>query len=233
MSLRINPRIPVGIGIVLFFFFLFYLQGQILSFRGVPGRLLVKPGEFAVLVAMGGLRGVAADLLYLKTDELWQQGKWEQMLPLYRAITVLQPNYPEYWSAAGFHLAWDLSFSAKTNEERLKYLNQGIEFLKEGLSYNPDIYKLYFEIAFIYDQKFKDYDEAVKWYRKAVKFPGHPVFIDRLIAHSLKKKGDLEGAYQEWLRLRKVYPDDDYHQKIVERHLRIIEEEIKSVKKEK
>lgn len=227
MPFRINPKISLTIGIILLFFFLSYLQAQILFFRGLPSRLLIKPGEFAALVAIGGLRGVAADLLYLKADEFWQERKWKEMLPLYRAITVLQPNYVDYWSIAGFHIAWNLSFAAETEEEKQKYMQQGIEFFKEGISYNPDVYKLYFDIAFTYDHKLKNYDEAIKWYKEAVKFPEHPLYIDRLIAHNLRKKGDLEAARQEWFRLRKLYPDDKYHREVVDLNLKIVEEELK------
>lgn len=226
MFLRINPRVSLGLSIILLFFFLSFLQFQILAFRGLPGRLVIKPGEFAVLVALGGLRGVAADLLYLKADEFWQEKKWKEMLPLYRAITVLQPHYVDFWSNAGFHLAWNLSFASETQQEKEKYMREGIEFFKEGIIYNPDVYKLYFDIAFTYDHKLKNYDQAINWYRKAVQFPEHPTYIERLIAHALKKGGDLEAARQEWLKLQKLYPDDPYHQEIVGRNLKIVEEEI-------
>lgn len=227
MSLRIRLKVFLIIFIILLFFLLAYLQSEILSFRQLPGRLVIKPGEFAVLVALGGLRGVAADFLYLKADEFWQEEKWEEMLPLYRAITVLQPHYVDYWSTAGYHLAWSLPFTAETEEEKQKYIQQGIDFLKEGLSYNPDVYQLYFDLAFIYDHKLKDYDEAIKWYKKAIEFPNHFPYVDRAVAHNFRKKGDLQAALQEWVKLKNLYPDDQYHQGIVEKNLKIVEEEIK------
>ena len=92
MTLKITSKMPLGITIILLFFLLFFLQNQIFSLRGLPPKLVIKPGEFAILVALGGLRGVAADLLYLKADEFWQEEKWEETLPLYRAITILQPH---------------------------------------------------------------------------------------------------------------------------------------------
>lgn len=225
--IRITSKIPLVIVIIFSFVFLYFFQNEILLWRGLPSKLVIKPGENAVLVAIGGLRGVAADLLYLKADEFWQEGKWEEVFGMYRAITILQPQYADYWSNLGFHLAWNLSFRAESEEEKQRYIEQGIRFLKEGVSYNQDVYQLYFDIAFIYDHKLKDYDEAVRWYRKAVEFSQHPIFIDRLIAHSLRKKGNLQGAYQEWLRLKTINPDDTYHQEIVELNLKIVEEELK------
>jgi len=227
MLLRIPAKIPLSITIIVLFFILFFLQNQILSYRGLPPKLVIKPGEFAILVALGGLRGVAADLLYLKADEFWQQGKWKEMLSLYRAITILQPRYVDYWSLAGFHLAWSLPFTAKTAEEKQKYIQQGIDFFKEGISYNPDVYKLYFDLAFIYDHKFSQYDEAIKWYKKAAEFPDHIPYIDRAVAHCLRKKGDFKGAYEEWQRLKKLYPEDKDYQEIVALNLKIVEEELK------
>ncbi|MBU1998338.1 MAG: hypothetical protein KKE64_02465, partial [Candidatus Omnitrophica bacterium] len=174
---------------------------------------------------LGGLKGVAADLLYLKADQLWQEKKWKEMIPYYRAITVLQPYYIDYWSIAGFHIAWNLSFAAKTPAEKESYIKQGVDFLKEGLNYNPDAYKLYFDLAFTYDHKLKDYGQAVEWYRKAINFP-HLVYVERLIAHCLRKNGDLPAAYQEWQKLKDLYLDDEYHQDIVKRNLKSVEEEM-------
>lgn len=227
MLLRIPLKVSLIIIVILLFFVLFFLQHEIILFRGMPPRLLMKPGEFILLIAIGGLRGVAADFLYLKADEFWQEEKWEEMLPLYRAITILQPHYVDYWSTAGFHLAWNLPFAVETEEEKQKYIRQGIDFFKEGLSYNPDVYQLYFDLAFIYDHKLKNYDEAVKWYKKAIEFHGHLPYVDRAVAHNLRKKGDLQAALQEWVKLKSLYPDDQYHQEIVEKNLKIVEEEIK------
>jgi len=227
MTLKITSKMPLGITIILLFFLLFFLQNQIFSLRGLPPKLVIKPGEFAILVALGGLRGVAADLLYLKADEFWQEEKWEETLPLYRAITILQPHYVDYWSLAGFHFAWDMVFREKKEEDKEKYSKLGIEYLKEGLSYNPDVYKLYFDLGFTYDHKLKNYDEAIKWYKKATEFSEHPQYIDRAIAHNLRKKGDLRSAHQEWLKLKELYPNDAYHQEIVDLNLKIVEEELK------
>ena len=206
---------------------LFFVQNQILLLRPMVRKLVVKPGEFAVLVAMGGLRGVAADLLYLKADALWQAGKREEIFPLYRAITFLQPDYVDYWSLAGHHLAWNLSFSAVKEKDKLKYINEGLEFLKEGLTYNQDVYKLYFDLGFIYDHKLKDHDQAIKWYQQAVRFSLHPTYVDRAIAHNLRKKGDFSAAQKEWLRLKGLYRDDAYHQEIVDLNLKRIADELK------
>ncbi len=227
MPSRIVSRSFLNIAVLFLGIYLFFLQNQILNLRGLPRKLVIKPGEFAMLVALGGLRGVAADLLYIKADALWKEGKWEDIKSLYRAITFLQPDYADYWSLAGHHLAWNLSFAARTDKEREKYINQGLEFLKEGLTYNQDVYKLYFDLGFIYDHKVKDYDEAIKWYAKAVRFSRHPTYIDRAIAHALRKKGDLAAALKEWLRLKELYKDDEYHQEIVALNLKLVEDELK------
>lgn len=215
------------VSIIPLLFIIFLLQVRILAFRGMPAPLLIKPGEFAMLVALGGLRGVAADLLYLKADEFWQKGQWENMMPLYRAITILQPNYVDYWSIAGYHLAWSMPFQAKTQKDEHKYIQQGIEFLKEGISYNPDVYKLYFDLAFIYDHKLHEYDKAIIWYKKAGRFPGHPSYIDRAVAHNLKKKGDWKAAREEWLKLKEKHAADSDSMRIIENNLRIVEEELR------
>lgn len=230
MSFRAKIRLSAIFFIMISFLALSFVQRRIIDFRGMPGKLLLKPGEFAVLVAIGGLRGVAADLLYLKSDRLWQEGKWQEMLGLFRAITVLQPNYVDYWSIAGSHLAWNLAFNAPNKQDKQRYIDQGIECFLEGISYNPDSYQLYFDLGFIYHHQVESYEQALELYRMAVRLPGHPTYMDRAIAHVLRKKGDLRGAYQEWLHLEKIYPDDEFHQEIVKKNLKIIKDELEAAK---
>ena len=181
-------------------------------------QLVIMPGEFVTTFVIGGFRGIAADILWVRIDEMWHHGKWFEIIPLLRAITWMQPHFIEAWELGGWHLAYNLYAYAEGMAGREIYIEQGIRFLKEGLAKNRNIYDLWFNLGWVYYHKLKDYDESVKYFRSATRRK-HPSYIDRLMAHAYRKKGDIEAEYREWQRCLTVFTDDSYHINIVKRHL--------------
>src|SRR4030042_1752728 len=47
----------------------------------------------AVIAALGGFRTVAADLLWLKAERVWDGGAWGAMLPILAAVTHLHRRF--------------------------------------------------------------------------------------------------------------------------------------------
>lgn len=164
------------------------------------------PGDMVSGIVLGGFRGIAADILWLRTDMYFHMGQWYKILPIYRTITFLQPHFIQAWSVAGWHMAYNIYHEAK-DEDKPKWLEAGLNFLKEGIDNNPHRYELYFETGWTYFHKAKNYDEAIKYFRRAIRFE-HPDYIDRMIAHAFLKKGDVKGSYEEWKRIVKRYPED-------------------------
>jgi tetratricopeptide (TPR) repeat protein len=173
-------------------------------------------------VILGGFRGVAADILWLRTDMYFHMGQWYKVLPLYRTITFLQPHFIQAWSVAGWHMAYNIYHEAR-DEDKLKWLEAGLDFLKEGIINNPGRYELYFETGWTYFHKAQNYDEAIKYFRRAIRFP-HPDYVDRMIAHAFLKKGDSQGAYEEWKRIVKLYPQDRLSQDWLKKVKAMLEE---------
>lgn len=136
----------------------------------------------------------------------FHMGQWYKVLPIYRTITFLQPHFIKAWSVAGWHMAYNIYHEAR-EEDKPKWLEAGLDFLKEGIINNPDRYELYFETGWTYFHKAQNHDEAIKYFRRAIRFQ-HPDYIDRMIAHAFFKKGDIKGAYEEWKRIVKLYPED-------------------------
>ncbi len=99
----------------------------------------------------------------------------------------------------------------KDPEMKKYFLESGINFLKDGILANPNKYQLYFELGWTYFHKAEDYDAAIRYFRRATKFE-HPHYIDRLIAHAYRKKGDIAAEYQEWQRCLTLFQDDSQHQ---------------------
>jgi tetratricopeptide (TPR) repeat protein len=174
--------------------------------EGLVERLVLLPGDMVSSVILGGFRGVAADILWLRSDMYFHMGQWYKVLPIYRTITYLQPHFIQVWSVAGWHMAYNIYHEAK-DEDKPKWLEGGLNFLKEGITQNPHRYELYFETGWTYFHKAQNYDEAIKYFRRCISFE-HPDYIDRMIAHAFLKKGDIESAYREWQRIVALHPED-------------------------
>jgi len=158
---------------------------------------------------LGGFREVAASMLWMKTDEMWHsgQGTGVRALNLMRTVTLLDPHWLEPWRITGWHLAYNLYVETKDPELRAKYLQMGAACLKEGISWNPDRYDLYFELGWTYFDKIKDYDEAAKWLGAAIQFE-HPEYIERLIAHAYERIPDIPRALDWYDYCLKRNPED-------------------------
>ena len=200
-------------GILLLFIFIYSLQSDMDLMRtreGLWQSLVLMPGEIINEFVLSGFSGIAADLLWIRADEYWHEGEWHRAFPLYRTVTWLQPNFIVAWSMGGWHLAYNMYAYTKDPEMKKYFLESGINFLKEGILANPNEYQLYFELGWTYFHKAEDYDSAIRYFRRAVKFE-HPHYIDRLIAHAYRKKGDIAAEYKEWQRCLTLFQDASQH----------------------
>ncbi|HOJ40723.1 MAG TPA: tetratricopeptide repeat protein, partial [bacterium] len=80
---------------------------------------------------------------------------------------------------------------------KIFWYRQGVQFLKKGITYNPDKYDLYFELGWTYYHKGMDYPNAVKYLEKAIKHP-HPDYVDDVLAHAYEKNGQIDRAIAQW-----------------------------------
>ena len=159
--------------------------------------------------ALGGFQGIAASMMWMKMEELWDSGHgtWLACLNVMRTVTLLDPHWLEPWKILGWHLAYNLYVETKDPNLQGEYLRKGLDALKEGVSWNPNTYELYFELAWTYFDKVRDYEEATKWFAAAIEFP-HPEFIERMIAHSYERMPDLDRALDWYDYCLKRNPND-------------------------
>jgi len=172
---------------------------------------LAVTGVTGVIVGaiLGGFREVAASMLWMKTDALWDKGEGTHVQALWtmRLTTLLDPHWLEPWRITGWHLAYNMFVETDKPEEKAKFLQMGVDSLKEGVSWNPDRYDLYFELGWTYFDKVRDYENAVKWLQASIEFP-HPEYIDRLIAHALERQPDMPRALDWYDYCLKRNPTD-------------------------
>jgi len=98
-----------------------WMQSAMNRDREVLGLTRATPLENAppvlafTTVALGGFRGLIANALWIRMDELQQEGKFFEMVQLADWISKLQPTMPQAW----VHLAWNMSYNVSVQIQDL------------------------------------------------------------------------------------------------------------------
>lgn len=139
--------------------------------------------------ALGGFRGLFADLLWLRMIRLQEQGDYFEMVQLASWVVKLQPRF----TGAIAHLAWNMSYNLSVTysdyADRWRWVRNGIRVIQEeGLLYNPGDPDLYYELGWIYQHKIgDDLDDANRYYKTEMAremmrvFGGYPPNWDVLV----------------------------------------------------
>jgi tetratricopeptide (TPR) repeat protein len=164
---------------------------------------------------MGGFRQLATTILWMKSDEYWHQGKADRMIPILRAVTWLDPNFLDGWRIAGWHWAYNLYAQAPEDNWAAKdlCLTNGLNFLKEGVVWNPLSSELAFELGWTYYDKAGDYRNAVRWFTEARKKPDYRrnYKIDtaqHLISHAYERMPDIPKALEGYAVMLHLTPEE-------------------------
>ena len=105
-------------------------------------------------VALGSFRGLIADLLWLRSENLKQEKSYFEMVQLARWITDLQPNYSGGTAYLAWNLAYNISVTCSNHEDRWRWVNEGVSLIRDkALVYNPEDPVLYKELAWIFQHK--------------------------------------------------------------------------------
>lgn len=127
-----------------------------------------QPIEVSIGIAMGAFRGVFVNFLWIRAEEMKQQGKFYEAIQLAGAITRLQPRFPRVWVFHAWNLAYNLSVETTTPDERWTWVNAGINLLREqGIPANPNDMLIHKELAWIFMHKIGGYtDDANPYYKQ-------------------------------------------------------------------
>jgi len=120
-------------------------------------------------VALGGFRGLIANALWIRMNQLQEDGQYFEMVQLADWITKLTPTVAQVW----VHLAWNMAYNVSVQipdlEARWPWVRRGIELLRdEGLRYNPRDVLIYRELGWHFQHKMgADMDDAHWVYKRA------------------------------------------------------------------
>ena len=112
------------------------------------------PPIVAIGTAIGALRGLIVDYLWIKVTLQKEKGLLYEVMADSDLITKLQPRFPEVWSFHGHNMAYNVSVMTNTPEERWAWVNAGISLVRDrGIRYNPNSLALCKDLAFWFAHK--------------------------------------------------------------------------------
>jgi hypothetical protein len=117
--------------------------------------------------ALGSFRGLAVDILWMRAWDMRIAGRYYEMAQLSDWITQLQPRFAEVWEYHSHNLAYNLSESVHSPEEKWEWVRDGIDLLqKKGIPLNPNATKLYQQLAYFYWHRVGKFSTETHWFFK-------------------------------------------------------------------
>ncbi|MBE6378248.1 MAG: hypothetical protein E7051_05445 [Lentisphaerae bacterium] len=142
------------------------IDSQRLRFTGAVAD--APPAVAFTTMAMGSFRGLLADILWLRSEQLKGKKNYFEMVQLARWITDLQPNYSGGTVYLAWNLAYNISVTSSDREDRWYWVNEGIKLVRDkALLYNPDDPLLYRELSWIYLHKLGNLMDDMNLYYKS------------------------------------------------------------------
>ncbi len=133
-----------------------------------PSTENMPPGVAFTTVALGGFRGILADILWMRAGAIQEEGRYFELVQLADWISKLQPRSPVIWSYQAWNMAYNISVLMADPAERWRWVYNGLRLLRdEGMAYNPGSAALHQELAWMFLHKLgTDMDTAAAYYRE-------------------------------------------------------------------
>ncbi len=118
-------------------------------------------------VALGGFRGILADILWLRIASFQDEGRYFEIIQLADWITRLEPTFTEVWSFHAWNMAYNIGFLFDDPVDRWRWVEHALHMLRDnGLQANPDAPRMYWEVGWLYFNKIGGFaDPAAGYYQ--------------------------------------------------------------------
>ncbi len=134
-------------------------------------------------VAMGAFRGLVVDILWMRADNLKQEGKFFDAKQLAEWITLLQPRFASVWDFHAWNMAYNISVAIPNTqpEDRWRWVRNGYELLRDkAIIKNPHSIILYRSLAWIFQHKISGVsDDCHRYYKKELALSIRPLLGDQ------------------------------------------------------
>ena len=137
---------------------------------GTEDVLKNAPPEYAFAIeAFGAFRSLIVNIAFIRAETLKQAGRYFDAMQLASWICKLQPRFPSVWNFHAWNMAWNISVTTFTPEERWNWVYNGVRLLRdEGIRFNPRAVDLYKQLGWIFNNKMGENLDDHHWnYKRA------------------------------------------------------------------
>jgi tetratricopeptide (TPR) repeat protein len=167
-----------------------------------------------------GYTGLVADLYWTRAVQYFgyqhvqRSNDFHLLAPLLQLATQLDPKLlPAY--------EFGNNFLAPLPPNGAGEPQRAIELAEFGIKNNPNNWKLYYGLGFIYYTELQDYAKAGEAFSRGTQVPGAHPFLRILAARMAQHAGDFETARMLWTTTYQTYPDKDIKRNALD-HLRAL-----------
>ncbi len=128
----------------------------------------VDPTSETMRLATLGLKNVAVTLLWDRANYYKKVEDWTNLSAVLEQMTKLQPNFYSVWDFQAHNLSYNISVEFDNYHDRYAWVMKGIDFLRQGISYNQFEPRLLGRMGWFIGQKVGKADEK-KQYRRLFK----------------------------------------------------------------
>jgi len=188
-----------------------------LAARGNSGEILYVPSGKMVRRLCLGHEGLLANIYwtrvvqYFGRKRLGHETGFELLGPLLRITTELDPRLVIAYRFGAIFLAEKAPGGAGQPEEALRLLRQGIVA-------NPDYWRLWQDLGFIYYWDLRDYESAARAFQAGSERPGAMAWMKVLAATVAREGGDIKTSQLLWSEIYRQ-AENDQIRKSAEEHL--------------
>lgn len=189
--------------------------------RDNPDDVLYISSPQVVKRASLGFDGLMACIYWTRTVQYFgerhynHERTYNELAPLLEITTILDPHlFPAYQFGASF-LAPSPPNGAGEPDRAIRLINYGIE-------HNPDSWRLYYDLGFVYYTELKDYKKAAETFARGSQVPGAHPFMKVMAAQTAEHAGELTTARMLWSATYQSARESNVRENALE-HLRAIQ----------
>ena len=109
---------------------------------GEPSLGNVDPASATMNLVLLGMRGIAANILWMEADHLKETKNWSQLESTVESIILLQPHFQSVWKFQAWNLGYNVSAECDAVPDRYFYVKKGMKFLRRGIERNQKVPEL-------------------------------------------------------------------------------------------
>jgi hypothetical protein len=135
--------------------------------RAVPPTMGADSSTLsAVLVALGGCRGMISEVLWWRIADLQRQNRYAELVPLTDLLVTLDPASADTWVYNAWNLSYNISAAHQDAAEKWYWVKEGIHLLERGLRVAPRSEAILRQLGWIFEDKVGgQLDTATPYYR--------------------------------------------------------------------